>query len=101
MDWWSVSIEAWADGTAEISGDVVDAVDRFVALTEPYTGTVSIGGYPERWSATLSIESAGVADAVAEGVRVITLLAAEAGLPGWPVARAEAIRQDLIEADDG
>ena len=96
MDWWSVSIEAQTDGPAEITDD---AVDTLLALTEPYGGTVGMGGDPARWSASVSLEAPGPAEAVAEGVRLVTLLAAEAGLPGWPVTRAEATREDLSEED--
>jgi hypothetical protein len=96
MDWWSVNIEARTDGAAQIADD---AVDRFLALTEPYSGTVSMGGDPARWSAIISLEAAGAAEAVAEGMRVVTLLAADAGLPVWPVVRAEATREDLFEED--
>jgi hypothetical protein len=96
MDWWSVNIEARTDGPAQIADD---AVDKFIALTEPYSGTVSMGGDPARWSATISLEAGGAAEAVAEATRVVTLLAADAGLPGWPVVRAEAMREDLFEED--
>jgi hypothetical protein len=96
MDWWSVAIEARADGGGDLAED---AVEEFLALTEPYSGTVSMGGDPARWTATVSVEAPGAAEAVAEGIRVVTLLAAEAGLPGWPVVRTEATRADL--ADQG
>ena len=58
-----------------------------------------MGGDPARWSATVSIEAAGAAEAVAEAMRVVTLLAADARLPGWPVVRSEAIREDLFDED--
>jgi hypothetical protein len=96
MDWWHVSVEARTDGAAEIAEA---AVTRFLALTEAYTGTVSQGVDPARWSLTVRIEAPGPAEAVAEGLRVVTLLAAEAGLPGWPVVRTEATRGDLSDAD--
>lgn len=94
MDWWSVSIEAQTDGPAEIPED---AVNRFLELTAPYNGTVSVGGDPARWNATVSLEAAGVAEAIAEAIRIVTLLGAEVGLPGWPVVHTEATREDLIE----
>jgi hypothetical protein len=94
MDWWSVSVEARTDDRGELAEA---AVDKFLALTEPYSGTVSMAGDPARWTATVSLEAPAAAEAVAEGVRVVTLLAAEAGLPVWPVVRAEAIREDLSD----
>lgn len=96
MDWWSVSVEARTDNQGELAED---AVDKFLALTAPYSGTISMGANPARWTATVSLEAAGAADAVAEAIRVVILLGAEAGLPGWPVVRAQAVREDLSEAD--
>jgi hypothetical protein len=99
MDWWSVSVEARTDGGADEIAD--NAVAEFLSLTEPYDGTVSMArDDPAGWIATVSLEAAGVAEAVAEAIRVVTLLAAEAGLPGWPVVHAEATREDL-SADGG
>lgn len=95
MDWWSVSVEAQTDDRGELAED---AVDKFLALTEPYGGSVSMAADPARWIATLSLEAAGAAEAVAEAMRVVTLLAAEAGLPVWPVVRTEATRADLLDA---
>jgi|SRR5215469_1243244 len=94
MDWWSVTIEARADQGGDLAED---AVSKFLTLTEPYNGSVSMGGHPARWTATVGLEAPGAAEAVAEGIRVVTLLAADAGLPGWPVVRTEATRQDLID----
>jgi hypothetical protein len=96
MDWWSVSVEARTDDRGELAED---AVDKFLALTEPYSGTVSMAGDPARWTATVSLEAPGPAEAVAEAMRLVTLLAAESGLPGWPVVHTEVTRQDLY--DDG
>jgi hypothetical protein len=94
MDWWSVSVEARSDNRGELAED---AVGKFLALTEPYSGSVSMAGSPARWTATVSVETLGAAEAIGEGVRLVILLAAEAGLPVWPVVRAEATRQDLYD----
>ncbi len=94
MDWWSVSVEARSDGTGLI-GD--NAVDKFLDLTQPYSGSVSAGGEPPRWIATISLEAESAADAVSEAVRIVTLLATDAGLTLWPVVRAEAIRADVLD----
>ena len=96
MDWWSVSVEARSDGTGLV--DEV-AMDAFLDLTEPYSGSVSTGGEPPRWSATVSLEAESAAEAVTEGVRVVTMLATDAGLAFWPVVRAEAIRADVLDDD--
>jgi hypothetical protein len=96
VDWWSVSVEARADGTGEIAES---ALGRFSDLTQPYGGNIVADAEPLRWTAGISIEAAGASEAVAEGIRLVTSLAADAGLPGWPVIRAEAIRQDMADDD--
>lgn len=97
MDWWSVSVEAQADGT---EGEVAEsAVGRFTDLTQPYGGYIVANAEPPRWTANVSIEAAGATEAVAEAVRLVTSLAADAGLPGWPVVRATAVREDMIDSD--
>lgn len=100
MDWWSVSVEARAEGIGEIAGNgeiAVSAMGGFTDLTRPYDGSIVADTERSRWTATLSIEAAGPPEAVAEAVRLVTTFAADAGLPGWPVVRATAIRQDTLE----
>ncbi len=94
MDWWSVSVEARTGGPGPIDGA---AMSTFLDLMRPYSGTVSAGGEPARSIVTVSLEAEGAADAVSEAVRLMTTLGADAGLPVWPVVRAEAIRADLLD----
>jgi len=101
MDWWSVTVEARADGTRDKDGNghLPDAaLGAFADLTRPYDGSIAVGAEPPHWTASLSIEAASASEAVAEAVRLVTTLAADAGLPGWPVVGAAALRQDV--ADD-
>ena len=60
---------------------------------------VSGGGSPFSWSARISVEAHGAADAVALAAALVTRLAADAGLPAWPVVRAEAVREDILAED--
>jgi phytoene/squalene synthetase len=94
VDWWSVTVEALTEGTGLIDDD---AVEKFLDLAEPYSGSVSSGTEPSRWTATVSLEAESAANAVTEAVRLLTLLAADAGLPVWPVVRAEAVREDVLD----
>jgi hypothetical protein len=93
VDWWSVTVEARTEGTGLIEDD---AVEKFLDVSEPYSGSISTGGDPPRWTATVGPEAESVADAVAEAIRLLTLLAADAGLPVWPVVRADAVREDVL-----
>jgi hypothetical protein len=94
LDWWSVTVEARTEGTGLIDDE---AVEKFLDLSEPYSGSVSTGGEPLRWNATVSLEAESAADAVTEAARLLTLLAADAGLPVWPVVRTEAVREDVLD----
>jgi hypothetical protein len=96
VDWWSVSVEAQADGNG---GVLESAQRRFADLTRPYDGSIAADAELPRWTARVSVEAAGAAEAVAEAVRLVTSLAADAGLPGWPVVRAEAARRDIVGDD--
>jgi hypothetical protein len=100
MDWWSVSVEARAESIDGVTGNgeiAVAAMGVFTDLTRPYDGSVVADTERSRWTATLSIEAAGAPEAVAEAARLVTAFAADAGLPGWPVVRATAIRGDALE----
>jgi hypothetical protein len=104
VDWWSVTVESRADGTGQVDDD---ATARLLDLTAPYSGRVRTSGELARWTATIDLEAASAADAVADGVRLLAALANDAGMPGWPVVRAEAVRDDVgnddtdDESDDG
>jgi phytoene/squalene synthetase len=89
-----VTVEARTEGT-----DLIDdeAIEKFLDLSEPYSGSVSAGIEPSRWTATVSLEAESAADAVTEAVRLLTILAADARLPIWPVVRAEAVREDVLD----
>jgi hypothetical protein len=100
VDWWSVSVEARGDVTSDTDGNgqiAVSAMGIFTDLAQPYDGSIVADTERSRWTATLSIEAAGAPEAVAEAVRLVTTLAADAGLPGWPVVRTTAVRQDILE----
>jgi hypothetical protein len=96
VDWWSVTVESRADGTGQVDDD---ATARLLDLTAPYSGRVRTGGELARWTATIDLEAASAADAVADGVRLLAALANDAGMPGWPVVRAEAVRDDVGNDD--
>jgi hypothetical protein len=92
MDWWSVTIEAQTDGHAPMDDE---ALEKFLDLIEPYDGSVGVGTELPTWDATISLEADSAADGLTEAVRILTVLAADAGLPVWPVVRAEVIRADV------
>jgi hypothetical protein len=70
------------------------ALGLLLNAVQPFRGAVSGGNDPPGWSARISIEARDAADAVALAAALMTRLAADAGLPLWPVVRAEAVRED-------
>jgi hypothetical protein len=96
VDWWSIDVETRTDGTGTVDEA---ATARFADLVQPYSGSVAAGSEPPRWSATISLEAASPAEAIAEAMRLVINLAADAGLPGWPVVRAAVAREDVLEDD--
>jgi hypothetical protein len=75
------------------------ALEAFRHAVEPFAGTVSGGSVPPSFSARISVEAHGAADAVALAAALVTRLAADAGLQAWPVIRAEAVREDILVED--
>lgn len=96
--WFSVHVEARAPA-GERTSEVDDAsVDVFMDLLKAYDGVV--GNSHRSWTATVSIEMPDPRHAVAAAVPLIESLAATAGMPAWPMVRAEAVRDDVLEADN-
>jgi hypothetical protein len=91
VTFYSVLIETRSDGAGEIDQA---ALDTFADAIEPYHAAVSGGA--RSWSAGINVEAAGAADAAALAAALVTLLAKQAGLPAWPIVRAEAIREDVL-----
>ncbi|MEX1009678.1 MAG: hypothetical protein WD271_17810 [Acidimicrobiia bacterium] len=78
-----------------------DALEEFVDLLVDRGGAVSCSTAGDRYGATFSLEE-GVENAtaaVALGHDVFTALAEKAGLPRWPVVRAEALRFDELDRE--
>jgi hypothetical protein len=93
---YSAMIETRADdGLAVAEG----ALGLLLNAVQPFHGAVSAGSDPPGWSARISIEARDAADAVALAAALMTRLAADVGLPVWPVVRAEAVREDIVDED--
>lgn len=96
--WYSVRLETRAPaGEHHITVDD-DAADELMALLEDHDGVVSSG--TGSWSATISTPAAGAVEATVHGSGLIEKMASKAGMPPWPVVRAEAIRQDVLDAEN-
>jgi hypothetical protein len=91
---YSAMIETRAD-----DGRAVDegALGLLLNAVQPFHGAVSGGIDPPGWSARISIEARDAADAVALAAALVTRLAADVGVPVWPVVRAQAVREDIAD----
>jgi hypothetical protein len=96
VTFYSAMIETRADDNLAVNED---AIGLFLNAVQPFHGAVTAGGDPQGWSARISIEARDAADAVAVAAALVTRLAADIGLPGWPVVRAEAAREDVFDED--
>jgi hypothetical protein len=97
MTYYSALIETRADDNQAISEG---ALGLFLTAVQPFHGAVTGGdGGPQGWSARISIEARDAADAVAVAAALVTRIAADVALPGWPVVRAEAVREDVLDED--
>jgi hypothetical protein len=97
-DWYSVRMETRAP--AGERGVIIDdgAADDLMAFLEDHDGIVSAG--TDSWSAIISVEAPGAMQAVFYGIGTIGKFAVKAGMPSWPVVRTEAVRQDVLDAEN-
>lgn len=91
---WSVGLEA--------SGDRVMSREEIVELADAVAahGGIAAGIGTTHYGAQLIVSADGRDEAIATATDVFTEAAAGAGLPVWPISRAEAISEDE-DADIG
>jgi hypothetical protein len=85
---WSVSVVAEGDRVIELA-EVVELADAVAA----HGGIASGMGTPS-YGAQIVVEADDGEQAVERAVEVFTAAAEKAGLPSWPITRAETIRED-------
>jgi hypothetical protein len=96
VEWWSVYVETRGQDPALVTDD---AIGDFVTALVPHSGIVTGGGEHPRWGATVSVEAATAADSVTKAVGLVTETGSHAGLPAWPVIRAETVREDVLDEE--
>lgn len=94
VDFYSVLIETLAADDAPI---YEDAVDDFMDGLTKFAGVVSVGA--RSWSARIAVEAPSAAEAVSGAAATVAGIAEKSGLPPWPVVRAGAVREDVLDAD--
>jgi hypothetical protein len=95
-EWYSVHVEARPPADARDLAVDDDAADELMNLLKEHDGVVSAG--TGTWDATVSFRAASAGEAAWHAAAMVEKLACKAGLPTWPFARAEAVRQDVLEA---
>jgi hypothetical protein len=98
VDWFSVRLATRAPGSLISEAELDVAGDQLMDLLAAHDGVVSAGG--GAWSATVSVQAGQARSAAEMGGALIEARAAEAGLPGWPVVRLEAVRHDVADAEN-
>jgi hypothetical protein len=98
MDWFSVHIAARAPGSSSGSSELSAAADVLMDLLAAHDGVVSAGD--RAWDATVSVQADHARSAADRGAALIEARAAQAGFPGWPVVHVEAVRQDVLDAQN-
>jgi hypothetical protein len=98
VDWFSVHLATRAPESLVSEAELDIAGDRLMDLLAGHDGVVSAGG--GAWSASVSVQADQARSAADTGGALIEGRAAEAGLPGWPVVRLEALRQDVLDAEN-
>jgi hypothetical protein len=98
LDWYSVHVEARPGaGVCDLTvGE--NAVDALMELLEEHDGIVSAA--TGSWDATISVRAPNAWEATLQGAPVVEELACKAGMPVWPIVRAEATRQDVLDAEN-
>ena len=97
-DWYSVHVETRAPAdTPDLMPDET-AADALMELLEDRDGIVSYG--TGSWEATVSLEASDAGDAATIGTNFIGQMAIKVGMPSWTVVRAEAVRQDVLDAEN-
>jgi hypothetical protein len=95
MATWSVLVEARSPDDAETLVEDDPAIGRFFDLLWPeYGGAVSAGGL--YWSARISVDVDDLLEVFSTAVTVVEKAAGHAGLPDWPVVRAELVTDDEL-----
>ncbi len=91
------SVSLVAEGDREVTLDEVVALADAVARHEGIASGVGSTSY----GAQVVVEAANSDDAVEAALATFATAVEEAGLPGWPVARAETISEvdDLIDLE--
>lgn len=96
--WYSVRLETRAPADEhDVTVDDV-AADELMALLEDHDGVVSSG--IRSWSATISTQASDAPEAASYGSDLIEKMTGKVGMPAWPVVRVEAVRQDVLEAEN-
>lgn len=97
-DWHSVHVAARPPAVATDLSVDENAVDALTELLEEHDGVVYVG--TAAWDATFSVQAPSAREAVLRGVPLAEKLAIRAGMPSWPIVRAEAVRQDVLDAEN-
>lgn len=100
MTWYSVRIETRGHEPYGMTEDEFgDRLGDLVGAFVSHSGFVVGAGHLARWGASISIESTTALTAIAEASTIIRRHASDIFLPDWPIVRAEAVREDVLDEE--
>lgn len=89
-------VEALGDNPLLVTDD---ALGGMATELMPHSGIVTGGGGHAAWGARVSVEAGSAVQAVTRAAAIVAWSAAKTGLPAWPVVRAEATREDVLNLE--
>ncbi len=93
--WWSVSLVA--AGTGPAIGEIDERLVDLAEALEEHAGVVS--SQPLRYGARLSLQAPNAGKAIETATRRFLEAGRRAGLPPWPVVRAEALTETELDVE--
>lgn len=96
MDGYAVTVETRAPRGERVE-EVENRLDALMGELASHHGVC--GGHPTSWEATVSVDAVDADTATRQGREIVGTGAARAGLPDWPVARVETVREDVLDEE--
>jgi len=96
MPSWTIHLEY---AKADTTGYPLASLDLLLGRLSERNLAPAVQGGVDRYSARVWVEAATVAKAVREASTQVADAIAEAGMPAWPVVRAEVMTEDELDAE--
>lgn len=96
MPHWTIHLEY---AKADTAGYPLASLDAFLEILSERNLSPAVQGGPDRYVARVSVEAATFDKAIRVAAARVTEAAVQAGMPAWPVVRAEVMTEDELDAE--